>query len=136
MYQFWSSPCPPDNATRFVADARDPAHGCTLSQANVKGILRETFDSSVRAGRNVLENLDSTDHEATRIRQTCFKVDWGATRDLALFWKAGQPVHLNEACIAWEKQLEAGLKLALLAKLDGARTKDKAAEQPDEPHIT
>jgi monovalent cation:H+ antiporter-2, CPA2 family len=131
----------PENATRIVAHARsvrpdihivararDRVHVYELYQAGANDIVRETFDSSIRAGRYVLENMGFTDYEAARMSQTYFKVDRDAMRDLASLWQPGQPVHLNDAYIARAKQLDTDLELALMAELDGARAKDKAAE--------
>lgn len=112
----------------IVARARDRVHVYELYQAGANDIVRETFDSSVRAGRYVLENMGFTDYEAARMSQTYFKVDRGAMRDLASLWNPGQPVHLNDAYIARARQLDADLELALVAELDGARANDKAAE--------
>jgi CPA2 family monovalent cation:H+ antiporter-2 len=131
----------PENATRIVAHARsvrpdihivararDRVHVYELYQAGANDIVRETFDSSIRAGRYVLENMGFTDYEAARMSQTYFKVDRGAMRDLASLWQPGQPVHLNDTYVARAKQLDTDLELALMAELDGARAKDKAAE--------
>ena len=131
----------PENATRIVAHARsvrpdihivararDRVHVYELYQAGANDIVRETFDSSIRAGRYVLENMGFTDYEAARMSQTYFKVDRCAMRDLASLWQPGQPVHLNDAYVARAKQLDTDLELALMAELDGARAKDKAAE--------
>lgn len=112
----------------IVARARDRVHVYELYQAGANDIVRETFDSSVRAGRYVLENMGFTAYEAARMSQTYFKVDRAAMRDLASLWQPGQPVHLNDAYIARARQLDADLELALVAELDGARAKGEAAE--------
>ena len=112
----------------IVARARDRVHVYELYQAGANDIVRETFDSSVRAGRYVLENMGFTAYEAARMSQTYFKVDRAAMRDLASLWQPGQPVHLNDAYIARARQLDADLELALVAELDGVRAKDQAAE--------
>ncbi len=48
----------------IVARARDRVHVYELYQAGANDIVREMFDSSVRAGRYVLENMGFTDYEA------------------------------------------------------------------------
>jgi CPA2 family monovalent cation:H+ antiporter-2 len=48
----------------IVSRARDRVHVYELYQAGANDIVRETFDSSVRAGRYVLENMGFTDYEA------------------------------------------------------------------------
>ena len=48
----------------IVARARDRTHVYELYQAGADDIVRETFDSSVRAGRYALENIGLTEYEA------------------------------------------------------------------------
>ncbi|NBO21678.1 MAG: hypothetical protein EBU97_07110, partial [Rhodobacteraceae bacterium] len=90
----------------IVARARDRVHVYQLYQAGANDIVRETFDSSIRAGRYVLENMGFSDYEAARFSQTYFRVDRAAMRDLAKVWVPGQPVHLNAAYIERARKLE------------------------------
>lgn len=101
----------------IVARARDRVHVYELYQAGASDIVRETFDSSVRAGRYVLENMGFTEYEAAKLSQTYFKVDRAAMRDLAEVWVPGQPVHLNDAYIERAKQLDRDLETALIEEL-------------------
>ncbi len=112
----------------IVARARDRVHVYELYQAGADDIVRETFDSSVRAGRYVLENMGFTDYEASLMSRTYFKVDRAAMRDLASLWEPGKPVHLNDAYVARAKQLDRDLETALIEELDQARPKETAAE--------
>jgi CPA2 family monovalent cation:H+ antiporter-2 len=105
----------------IVARARDRVNVYELFQAGANDIVRETFDSSVRAGRYVLENTGLTDYEAAMVSQTYYKVDRAALRDLAELWVPGQPVHLNEAYVARARQLDADLETALLDEAERAR---------------
>lgn len=101
----------------IVARARDRVHVYELFQAGANDIVRETFDSSIRAGRYVLENMGFTEYEAAKLSQTYFKVDRAAMRDLASLWVPGQPVHLNEAYVARARQLDRDLETALIDEL-------------------
>ena len=101
----------------IVARARDRVHVYELFQAGANDIVRETFDSSIRAGRYVLENMGFTEYEAAKLSQTYFKVDRAAMRDLASLWVPGQPVHLNDAYIERAKQLDRDLETALIDEL-------------------
>lgn len=112
----------------IVARARDRVHTYELYQAGANDIVRETFDSSVRAGRYVLENIGFTEYEAAQLSQTYFKVDRAALRDLAALWVPGLPSLKNEAYIARAKQLDRDLETALIQELDEARPKVEAAE--------
>ncbi|QYZ71534.1 cation:proton antiporter domain-containing protein [Neotabrizicola shimadae] len=130
-----------DNATRIVsfarrrrpdlhivARARDRVHVYELYQAGANDIVRETFDSSVRAGRYVLENTGFSDYEAAMISQTYYKVDRAAMKDLAELWVPGQPVHLNEAYVARARKLDRDLETALIEALEDGRRPSEAAE--------
>lgn len=101
----------------IVARARDRVHVYELYQAGASDIVRETFDSSIRAGRYVLENMGFTEYEAAKLSQTYFKVDRAAMRDLAEVWVPGQPVHLNDAYVERAKQLDRDLETALIEEL-------------------
>ncbi|MDO9525161.1 MAG: NAD-binding protein, partial [Gemmobacter sp.] len=102
----------------IVARARDRVHVYELYQAGANDIVRETFDSSVRAGRYVLENIGFTEYEAAKLSQTYSQVDRAALRDLAKLWVPGQPVHLNEAYVARARQLNADLETALIEQTE------------------
>ncbi|GLS87921.1 potassium transporter [Cypionkella aquatica] len=114
----------------IVARARDRVHVYELYQAGADDIVRETFDSSIRAGRYVLENMGFSEYEAAKVSQAYFRVDRGAMRDLAEVWVPGQPTHLNEAYIARAKQLDRDLETALMEELH--EVKPMAAEEPPE----
>jgi CPA2 family monovalent cation:H+ antiporter-2 len=102
----------------IVARARDRVHVYELFQAGANDIVRETFDSSVRAGRYVLENTGFTEPEASRLARAFYKMDRAAMRDLAELWVPGQPVHLNDAYVARARQLDRDLETALIEELD------------------
>ncbi len=110
----------------IVARARDRVHVYELYQAGANDIVREMFDSSVRAGRYVLENIGFSEYEASRLSQTYFHMDRAALRELAELWVPGQPVSQNAAYIERSKQVDRDLETALMAELDGNRT--EAAE--------
>ena len=110
----------------IVARARDRIHVYELYQAGANDIVREMFDSSVRAGRYVLENIGFSEYEAARLSKTYFHLDRAALRELAEVWVPGQPVSRNEAYIARSKQLDRDLETALIAELDDAA--NRAAE--------
>jgi monovalent cation:H+ antiporter-2, CPA2 family len=112
----------------IVARARDRVHVYELFQAGANDIVRETYDSSVRAGRYVLENTGFTEYEAAKMSQTFYHVERAALRELAELWVPGQPVHLNDAYVARAKELDRDLQTALFDDLDEARPKVDAAE--------
>lgn len=102
----------------IVARAYDRVNVYELYRVGANDIVRETFDSSIRAGRYVLENMGFTEYEAAQFSQTYFRVDRAAMRDLAELWEPGKPVHLNDAYIARARQLDEDLRTALLDDQD------------------
>jgi CPA2 family monovalent cation:H+ antiporter-2 len=120
----------------IVARARDRVHVYELYQAGANDIVRETFDSSIRAGRYVLENMGFSEYEAAKVSQAYYRVDRAAMRDLAEVWVPGQPTHMNEAYIARAKQLDRDLESALMEELH--EVKPMAAEdlaESDQPML-
>ncbi len=105
----------------IVARARDRVHVFELYQAGANDIVRETFDSSVRAGRYVLENMGFSEYEASKLAQTFWRVDRAAMRGMAEVWVPGQPVHMNEAYIERAKQLDRDMESAFIDELFDVR---------------
>lgn len=131
----------PDNALKIVTHARkqrpdlhiiarayDRPHVFALYRAGANDIVRETYDSSIRAGRYVLENIGFTNYEASKLAKTYYKVERSALRDLAALWVPGQPVHLNDAYVARAQQLERDLAAAMSEDLDETRANLTAAQ--------
>ena len=115
----------------IVARATDRVHVYELYQAGANDIVRETFDSSIRAGRYVLENMGFSEYEAAKLSQTYYRIDRGAMRDLAELWVPGQPVHLNQPYIERAKRLDSDLETALIQELYDV--KEMAASDEPEP---
>jgi monovalent cation:H+ antiporter-2, CPA2 family len=112
----------------IVSRAHDRVHVYELYQAGANDIVRETFDSSIRAGRYVLENMGFTDYEASKLSQAYFQVDRAAMRDLAELWVPGQSILKNEAYIARARQLDRDLETSLINELEAVRPRTEAAE--------
>lgn len=115
----------------IVARATDRVHVYELYQAGADDIVRETFDSSVRAGRYVLENMGFSEYEAAKLSQAYYRIDRAAMRDLAELWVPGQPVHLNQPYIERAKRLDSDLETALIQELYDV--KEMAASDEDHP---
>ena len=105
----------------IVARAMDRVHVYELYQAGANDTVRETFDSSVRAGRYVLENMGFSEYEAAKLSQAYWRIDRGAMRDMAELWVPGQPVSENAAYIARAKQLDSDLETAMIELLYDVR---------------
>ena len=68
----------------IVARAYDRVHTYALYRAGADDIVREMFDSSLREGRYVLENMGYTEYEANEAEQAFFKHDSHALLELSL----------------------------------------------------
>jgi len=102
----------------IVVRARDRVHVYELYRAGADDIVRELFDSSLRAGRYVLENMGLSDYEASAMERTFYKIDRSALRDLAELWIPGVPVSQNEAYIQRARELNKDLETALVSQFD------------------
>ncbi|KIC48363.1 cation:proton antiporter [Tateyamaria sp. ANG-S1] len=118
-----------DAATRLVAYARktrpdihiiarayDRVHVYRLYQAGADDIVREMFDSSLRAGRYALEKLGLTDYEAAEAERVFYAHDRDAVRQLAEVWDPNIPASKNDAYVERAKSLEQSLEAALSAR--------------------
>ena len=121
----------PDTATRLVAYARktrpdlhivarayDRLHVYKLYRAGADDIVREMFDSSLRAGRYALENLGLSDYEAAEAERLFYAHDRDSVRQLAELWDPNVPTSKNDAYVARAKALQKDLELSLAARQD------------------
>ncbi|WP_085047341.1 cation:proton antiporter, partial [Brevirhabdus pacifica] len=102
----------------IVARARHRVHAFELYAAGADDIVRELFDSSLRAARYVLENSGLTEYEAAAHQRAFYHHDRAALAELAQLWVPGRPVAENEAYIARSKQLNKEMEADLVAALD------------------
>lgn len=104
----------------IVARSRDRTHTYRLYQAGANDIVRELFDSSLRAGRYVLENIGLTEFEANAAETLFYQHDRHTVRELAELWDPNIPSAQNAAYIARAKELEKELEASLLSALENA----------------
>ena len=102
----------------IVARARDRVHVYELYAAGANDIVRETFDSSLRAGRYVLENLGLTEFEASEAEMAFYHYDRHVMQELAEVWNPNVPTAKNKAFIERAKAANRDLETALTEKLD------------------
>ncbi|KFE36710.1 monovalent cation:proton antiporter-2 (CPA2) family protein [Thioclava atlantica] len=114
----------------IVARARDRTHVFDLYRAGANDIVREMFDSSLRAGRYVLENAGLSEFEAAELEKLFFKLDRAAVRDLAKLWKPGLPVEQNPDYIARTKELNAELEAAMMEQYRRRGDKVETEREP------
>ena len=97
----------------IVARAYDRVHVYELYRAGADQIVREMFDSSLRVGRYVLEQMGWSETEAHEARETFFRHDREGMLNLAKVWKPGVSIKDNpeytEQARAYNKDLESAL---------------------------
>jgi len=101
----------------IIARAYDRSHVYELYQAGADDIVRELFDSSLRAGRYVLEKVGLSEYEAADAEQTFYAHDRHTVRELAQLWRPDLHAMENQAYIDRSKELEKELEAALLARV-------------------
>lgn len=80
----------------IVARALDRHHVYELYAAGADDIVRETFDSAVRAGRYALQAMGDTEEEARRITALYVDHDRKNLVELARVWKRGMDISESE----------------------------------------
>ncbi len=88
-----------------IARAVDRQHVYELYAAGVRDIIRETFDSGVRAGRSAYEALGVHPFEAERLARQFTLDDRFAIRELASVFEEGVPIQDNPAYVQKSKEL-------------------------------
>lgn len=100
----------------IIARAYDRNQVYELYRAGANDIVREMFDSSLRAGRYVLENSGLTEFEAAAAEQTFYSHDRETVRELAEVWDPSTPTSQNAEYIARAKSLHKDLETALMTR--------------------
>lgn len=101
----------------IIARASDRIHTYELYRAGANDIVRETFDSSLRAGRYALEHLGLTEYEASEAERMFYHGDRDALAELAPLWDPDVPVSKNEAYVARSRELQKELETAIVTSL-------------------
>ncbi len=89
-------------------------HTYELYRAGADDIVREMFDSSLRAGRYVLENMGLSEFEASNIEQFFYQGDRKALAELAELWDPAVPVSENAAYVKRARELDRELETAFV----------------------
>ncbi|SDM90647.1 cation:proton antiporter domain-containing protein [Maricaulis salignorans] len=96
-----------------LARAIDRDHVYELWAAGCRDIVRETYDSSIRAGRSALQALGLNPRQAARISDEFERLDRASMPVLAGLYRLDTPPHLNAPYVAkvkeiseeWDRQL-------------------------------
>ncbi|WGH79283.1 cation:proton antiporter domain-containing protein [Jannaschia ovalis] len=115
----------------IVARAYDRVHVYELYRAGARDIVREMFDSSLRAGRYALEKLGWSETDAHRAREAFYRHDRETLLDLAKLWKPGVPIRENPEYTARAREHSRGLENALLTRFgEDDEAAEASAEEP------
>ncbi len=95
----------------IIARAFDRIHAFELYQEGATHIVRETLDSSVRAGRYVLQKMGLPEDEAHQRARAYFRFDQKSTRELALVWDPDIPIEKNDIYIQRLRELNREMNL-------------------------
>ncbi|WP_299557771.1 cation:proton antiporter [uncultured Sulfitobacter sp.] len=98
----------------IVVRAHDRTDVYNLYQAGANDIVREMFDSSLRAGRYVLERMGLSEYEAAEAQRLFYHHDRKSVRELADVWRPDVAPQDNEAYVARAKELQKDLETAFL----------------------
>ncbi|MBW4962310.1 cation:proton antiporter [Sulfitobacter sp. CW3] len=102
----------------IVSRAHDRTDVYLQYQAGGNDIVREMFDSSLRAGRYVLENLGLSDYEAAEAQRMFYSHDRASVRELAALWRPGIPPSENKAYVSRAKELQKDLETAFMNRIE------------------
>lgn len=117
----------------IVARAQDSHHAHALVSAGADEVLREVFDSALRAGRHVLEALGFEAHRAAEVEQAFARHDRTAIQELADLWKPDLSPEENHAYAARARELDEELEAAITERLssEGRTWSDTIKPEPD-----
>lgn len=102
-----------------IARAMDRHHVYELWAAGCRDIIRDTFDSSVRAGRSAYEALGIHPYEAERLARIYVDDDRHLLREMADLYDPEVPTHLNQPYVKRARELSAE-RMEAMAKGGGA----------------
>ena len=119
----------------IIARAYDRVHVYELYQAGANQIVREMFDSSLRAGRYVLEAMGLSDYEAHEAETAFYHHDREGLRELAELWEPNRPVSENPAYMERARTLNTELEAAIVATIGQGLDPDNVPvpEEKEEP---
>ncbi|MET0359600.1 MAG: monovalent cation:proton antiporter-2 (CPA2) family protein [Pararhizobium sp.] len=98
----------------IIARAYDRNHVYQLYEAGADDIVREVFDSSVRAAGYALQSLGMHPFDVEKSKAVFVKQDNWGLRQLAPLWKEGVPVFENKDYIARAREIAEVLEQAMM----------------------
>ncbi len=102
----------------IISRAHDRTDVYRQYRAGADDIVREMFDSSLRAGRYVLEKMGLSDFEAHEAEKMFYEHDRMSVRELAALWRPDVEPAANKEYVARAKELQKDLETAFLNRGD------------------
>ncbi|MDF2370348.1 MAG: monovalent cation:proton antiporter-2 (CPA2) family protein [Rhizobiaceae bacterium] len=118
----------------IVARARNREHVYALYKAGANDIVRETFDSAVRASRYSLEAFGVHPHEAEKLVTVYVDHDRDAIRRLARLYDPDLPITENQPYMKLMKEIQAETDAALSSHTPDVHDRVKRAWLPPGSH--
>lgn len=112
----------------IIARARDRDHVYELYEAGATDIVREMFDSSVRAARYALQSLGRSEDQATRLTETFVKEDIRGIRKLAKLYRPGVPNFENKPYFELAQEIEREIE-RMMSRDDDTPSDDELSEK-------
>ncbi|MFV2002073.1 MAG: monovalent cation:proton antiporter-2 (CPA2) family protein [Paracoccaceae bacterium] len=112
----------------IIARAYGRSEVYRLYAAGADDIVRETFDSALRAGRYALKALGLSDYEAVAQERAFFDLDRRGLADLAQLWDPEVPDARNAPFVARARELNEEFALELTTMLADRAKGEEAAE--------
>ncbi|MBY3417093.1 potassium transporter [Rhizobium laguerreae] len=105
-----------NSSLHIVARARDRADVYRLYQAGATDIVREVFDSSVRAAGYALSATGMHPYDVEKSKNVFVQHDRAGLRQLAPLWREDIPVFDNPEYVAKVKEITGAIEDAMLGK--------------------
>ncbi len=102
----------------IIARAYDRRTVFRLYHAGANDIVREMFDSSLRAGRYVLENMGLSEFEAHEATRIFYEMDRYGVKELAKLFQEDLPAARNQDYLDRAKELQQELEFALAKRAE------------------
>ncbi|RCW89040.1 cation:proton antiporter [Paracoccus lutimaris] len=113
-----------------ISRARDRVNVFQLYDAGADHIVREAFDSSLRAGRYVLEQAGLSPYEASELERIYYRMDRAHLRQLAEVWKPGVPLDENPDYVQLSRNLNSQLEAALVERFSHGPSAGPVVDDP------
>ncbi|TNC51625.1 potassium transporter [Rubellimicrobium rubrum] len=116
----------------IIARAQNSHHAHALVRAGADEVLREVFDSALRAGRYVLEALGLGAQQAAEVEHAFARHDRTAIQELADLWQPDLPPEENHAYATRARELDEELEAAVTERLspEGQTSSEMAKPEP------